>query len=129
MPKIFAYVKKKLYICVANAKLNRTMAVEPFTYRITELGKSILPKGAHLWLYGSRARGDFRADSDWDLLVLLDKDKRTNKDFEKYSFPFSDFGFSFGELISPHIYTTKQWKELAFTPFVKNVEQDKIVLI
>lgn len=103
--------------------------MEQMLNKIKEIGRQILPKDSHLWLYGSRARGDFRADSDWDLLVLLDKDKRTNKDFEKYSFPFSDFGFSFGELISPHIYTTKQWKELAFTPFVKNVEQDKIVLI
>lgn len=26
--------------------------------RITELGRQILPEGASLWLYGSRARGD-----------------------------------------------------------------------
>ncbi len=25
-------------------------------------------------LFGSRARGDFREDSDWDLLVVIDKD-------------------------------------------------------
>jgi predicted nucleotidyltransferase len=28
--------------------------------------------GARVILYGSRARGDAAADSDWDLLVLLD---------------------------------------------------------
>src|SRR5260370_30917322 len=28
--------------------------------------------GARIILYGSRARGDSAADSDWDLLVLLD---------------------------------------------------------
>lgn len=25
-------------------------------------------------LYGSRARGDYREDSDWDILVLTDKE-------------------------------------------------------
>lgn len=27
-----------------------------------------------IWLFGSRARGDARADSDWDLLVVLPDD-------------------------------------------------------
>ena len=39
--------------------------------QIKALGKKVLPKGSHLLLYGSRARGDNRPDSDWDLLVLL----------------------------------------------------------
>lgn len=28
---------------------------------------------AEVWLFGSRARGDARPDSDWDFLVLTDK--------------------------------------------------------
>ena len=31
----------------------------------------VLPKGSTLYLYGSRARGDWNENSDWDLLVLL----------------------------------------------------------
>lgn len=27
-----------------------------------------------IWLFGSRARGDFRPDSDWDLVVALPDD-------------------------------------------------------
>jgi len=35
-------------------------------------------------LFGSRARGDFREDSDWDLLVIIDGsyDKETIRDFK-----------------------------------------------
>ncbi len=96
---------------------------------LTELGRKILPKGASLWLYGSRARGTARKDSDWDLLVLIDKDKRENSDFMEYTMPFIDLGVKYGEAVMPHLYTYKQWKDYSFTPFEKNVERDKIVLI
>lgn len=100
-----------------------------FIQQLTDLGKQILPPGASLWLYGSRARGTAHADSDWDLLILLDKKDRTNADFEAYSAPLIDFGFERGELVMPHLYTYKQWKDYSFTPFEKNVEQDKMILI
>ena len=38
---------------------------------IKEVAKKVLPKGSALYLYGSRARGDYHEGSDWDL--LLDK--------------------------------------------------------
>ena len=41
--------------------------------QIQTLGRKLLPQGSHLLLYGSRARGDHHADSDWDLLVLLNR--------------------------------------------------------
>lgn len=37
--------------------------------RITSEIKKIEPN-AEVYLYGSRARGDFRNDSDWDVLVI-----------------------------------------------------------
>ncbi|MBQ5524583.1 MAG: nucleotidyltransferase domain-containing protein, partial [Paludibacteraceae bacterium] len=49
--------------------------------KIATLGSKLLPKGSHLFLYGSRARGDNREDSDWDLLVLLNKEHQ-NSDFD-----------------------------------------------
>jgi hypothetical protein len=33
------------------------------------------------------------------------------------------------QMIIPQIYTKKQWQQMQFTPFVKNVEHDKVVLI
>lgn len=35
--------------------------------------KDLFPSLREIWLFGSRARGDFKKDSDWDLALLLDK--------------------------------------------------------
>ena len=93
------------------------------------MGKQILPKGSNLWLYGSRARGDYRPDSDWDLIVLVDKDKQQLQDFDQYAYPFIEMGWQTGTEINPMLYTRKEWHERHFTPFYKNVEHDKIVLV
>ena len=95
---------------------------------IKAIASKTLPAGSTLLLYGSRARGDNRPDSDWDLLILLDKPSLTFRDYD-YGYPFREFGWDIGEEISPHIYTKKQWDEWTFLPYHKNVERDKIVLI
>ncbi len=97
--------------------------------RIKTMGRQILPKGSSLWLYGSRARGDYRSDSDWDLIVLVDKDKQQLQDFDRYAYPFIEMGWSLGKEINPMLYTRKEWQERHFTPFCHNVENDKIVLV
>ena len=96
---------------------------------ITKLGKKILPKNAHLWLYGSHARGDFHDGSDWDLLVLLDKESQQWHDFDLYANPFIERGWELGEDIRPQIYTKAEWEQQWFTPFYHNVERDKVKLL
>ena len=98
-------------------------------HTIQAMGKQILPEGSNLWLYGSRARGDNRPDSDWDLLVLVDKDKQQLQDFDAYAYPFVEMGWNSGAEINPMLYTRKEWQQRYFTPFYKNVERDKMVLI
>ena len=71
---------------------------------IKDLASKTLPANSSLLLYGSRARGDNRPDSDWDLLILLDKPKLSSQDYD-YGYPFREFGWDIGEEISPHIYT------------------------
>lgn len=105
--------------------MNRASTIE----RIQKMGKEILPKGSHLWLYGSRARGTHRPDSDWDLLVLLNRPQNMIKDFEKISYPLMELGFDLGQYFSVHTYSQQEWNKMSFTPFYKNVEQDKIVLV
>lgn len=95
---------------------------------IRQVAVSTLPPNSNLLLYGSRARGDNRPDSDWDLLILLDKPKLVADDYD-VTYPFRELGWDLGEEISPHVYTKKQWGEWTFLPFYKNVERDKIVLV
>ena len=106
-------------------KMTRTTTIQ----RIQTMGKQILPKGSHLWLYGSRARGTHRPNSDWDLLVLVDKDKQQLQDFDSYAYPFIEMGWELGEEINPMLYTRKEWEQRYFTPFYHNVEDDKIELV
>jgi len=60
--------------------------VEDTTYILQLIKKSVseTSPGATLILYGSYARGDYRPDSDIDLLVLIDTDKVTIDDRKKY---------------------------------------------
>ena len=96
---------------------------------IRTMGKQILPEGSNLWLYGSRARGDYRVDSDWDLIVLVDKEKQQLQDFDQYAYPFIEMGWQMGTEINPMLYTQREWQQRHFTPFYKNVERDKVVLV
>ncbi|MBR1878713.1 MAG: nucleotidyltransferase domain-containing protein [Paludibacteraceae bacterium] len=100
-----------------------------FISRLTMLGKQVLPGNASLWLYGSRAREDAHADSDWDILILLDKEQQDADDFGKYAYPLTLMAAKENQLVIPQIYTRKQWERMRFTPFVKNVEHDKLILV
>ena len=95
---------------------------------IKRIAKEVLPKGGQLILYGSRARNEATEDSDWDLLILLDKPEIEHHDYRNYLNPLSPMRWDIGETISPVIYTKDEWKQYSFTPFYKNVEQDGIVL-
>ncbi|MBR1683158.1 MAG: nucleotidyltransferase domain-containing protein [Bacteroidaceae bacterium] len=96
---------------------------------IKGVATTVLPKGSTLYLYGSRARGDARDDSDWDLLLLLDKPKLEFEDFDKYSYPFVEMGWQIGEDIRPHAYTMNEWFNGPHSMFFYNVEEDKKVLL
>ncbi len=105
------------------------MEQEQVIQRIKELGEKILPEGASLWLYGSRARGDARPDSDYDLLILLDKDRITSDDSTKFAYPLYYYGTGMGEAWNAHVYSKTEWERWKNAPFNVNVEHDKRVLI
>ena len=76
----------------------------------------VIPSGGRVWLYGSHSSGEARPDSDWDLLILLDKDEINNSDEDSISYPFVVEGWKHNAAISPQIYTFKEWRQRAFTP-------------
>ena len=79
-------------------------------------------------LFGSRARGDARPDSDWDVLILLDKDRITQSDMDEVSYPVCEFGWESDMMVNPIMYTLHDWEARRGTPFYKNVMRDGIVL-
>ncbi len=96
--------------------------------KIQTLGKQVVPKGSRLVLFGSRARGDFHPELDWDLLILLNKDKISTNDYDTISYPFAELGWEIGEMIHPILYTQSEWEGKSFSPFYKNVMKEGIVL-
>ena len=105
-------------------KMNKATVISS----IKEIAGKTLPANSTLLLYGSRARGDNRPDSDWDLLILLDKPSLSFKDYD-YGYPFSELGWEINEEINAQVYSKKEWNDYHYTPFYKNVEHDKIVLV
>lgn len=80
-------------------------------------------------LYGSEARGDARADSDIDVLILLDGDTRNLQREDNISGALYDLELHTGVLISPMIMLRSQWENRPFkTPFYINVVNEGIRL-
>lgn len=82
---------------------------------------------SEVYLYGSRARGNAKDISDWDLLVLLNL-PYLSFDFEtKIMDSFYDLELETGEIISPLIYAKKDWFEKhSITPLFENIENEGI---
>lgn len=80
---------------------------------------------AKVYLYGSRSRGTAERTADWDLLILLNKDNISQEDEQKITDPLYDLEFDTGEIISPMIYSEKEWNtKYSITPFYKNVMRE-----
>ena len=94
---------------------------------IKEKLREVAPE-ARAVLFGSRARGDARPDSDWDLLIILDKPKIEPADFDRIVFPLYELGWENGQLFSIRLYTGSSWEKRYFTPFYKRIEEEGITI-
>ncbi|MBQ7526951.1 MAG: nucleotidyltransferase domain-containing protein [Bacteroidaceae bacterium] len=105
-----------------------TAKEEEVIRKIRETSHKVVPPDGQVWLYGSRARGDAHEDSDWDILILLNKPKLEADDYG-VAYPFRELGWDIGEEINPTLYSKQQWETWTYLPYYKNVERDKLVLL
>jgi uncharacterized protein len=99
---------------------------------LAELVKKAVQKiepDAEIFLYGSRSRGDYNTDSDWDFLILVDgilDDER----IDRIRYQLYELEWEYSEVISSIIRTRNQWNSPLFKsmPFYNSIERDGIRL-
>lgn len=84
---------------------------------------------AKIYLYGSRARGDHRKDSDWDILILVDYEPISSELEKNITDPLYDLEFETGEVISPMVYSENEWNsKYKVTSYYQTVMNEGILL-
>ena len=82
------------------------------TSLIREKAKEILPMGSSVTLFGSRARGDAREDSDWDIHILVPGPERIDPDeMTDYVMAFDELGWDNNEEINTIVHTYAGWEK------------------
>ena len=84
---------------------------------------------AQLILYGSRARGDYKSDSDWDLLLLTDKPRLSFDERMKINRSITLVELDLAQVVSLQIFNRQKWENRVYvSPFFENVEKDGILI-
>jgi predicted nucleotidyltransferase len=78
-----------------------------------------------LYLYGSRARGESKPDSDVDVLVVLDDIRHYYRDLEQTAELVSELSLRYDVNISRILVSASQWTD-GDEPFLLTVRQDAI---
>jgi predicted nucleotidyltransferase len=80
---------------------------------------------ARIFLFGSRARDDYRDNSDWDFLILTNR--RITQDLKN---SISDLLFETeldtDQVLTSIIQNVTTWEKFSNTPIYKNVKKDSI---
>ena len=100
------------------------MSKDWIKYQVKASVRKIDPK-AKVILFGSKARGDSKKDSDWDFLILTsqkvnEKLKRTIRE------KLIDTELEAEEVISTIIYSKKSWLNYKNTPLFENINSEGI---
>lgn len=83
---------------------------------------------ARVILFGSRARGEEKADSDWDLLILIPGkvDLKREQEFRHSLFLLE---LEYGQAFSTFVYSDQNWEKIyRITPFYQNIKEEGVNL-
>lgn len=82
-----------------------------------------IDRNAEVILFGSRARGDYRKDSDWDFLILLNQP--LTKDLKEFILDkLYDLELQTDSVISTIIHTKTEWEERSVTPIYQVIQKE-----
>lgn len=80
---------------------------------------------AEVILFGSRARGDARPDSDWDFLILTDKKMTSELQQEIWDTLYEKVELPNLQVISALIHEKGTWQQThQVTPLYQNIKQE-----
>jgi predicted nucleotidyltransferase len=84
---------------------------------------------AQIVLYGSQARGDSTAQSDWDFLILVDGTVSDDR-VDRIRHRLYEVEWESGEVLSSIVRNRREWDSLPLssTPFHRNVELEGVML-
>ncbi|MBL7775108.1 MAG: nucleotidyltransferase domain-containing protein [Saprospiraceae bacterium] len=95
--------------------------------KIKEFVRDIDPE-AEIRLFGSRARGDSRVDSDWDILILTPKAVNLKVE-QTFRHKLFELELEFGQAISTFVYSKTDWNgKHSGTPLYHNIEEEGILI-
>lgn len=115
-----------------NFAKNQTMTVSndlsaTIRGKVKESVKALDPE-AEVILFGSRARGDARKDSDWDFLILT-PNAVTLKVEQAFRHKLFEIELEYGQAISTFVYSTTDWDgKHSVTPLYHNIKEEGILI-
>lgn len=101
---------------------------DPVIRRFLSLLSPIMKEIKSIYLFGSRSRDDWRPDSDYDILIVLERKERALID--KLYDIVMDILLETGRLVSLKIFTEAEFNRLSSipTPFIENILKEGIKL-